>query len=171
MTPTTALQPIGTPVRTGHSRMLRAPADDRTANLSAIVLAGTYQPADGTFSGLLPRPLLPIAQVPVVEYVLRWLRDSRLAHATICANGGSRAISACLDPSTKLPLHVDFAHDETPRGPAGSARDAALATSADAFVVVDATVIPDLDLAALATAHSTSGAALTVVVHYAATDR
>ena len=151
--------------------MLRAPANHPAANLSAIVLAGTYQPADGTFSGLLPRPLLPIAQVPVVEYVLRWLRDAPMTRATICANGGSRAISACLHTSARLPMDLDFVHDEMPRGPAGSARDAALATTADTFIVVDATVIPDLDVAALATAHATSGAAVTVVVHYAATGR
>ena len=137
-------------------------------NVVGIVLAGAYPSADGMFSISVPRPLLPVAQIPVIAYVLRWLRDGSVERATICANSASRAISACIRDGSSLGLQIEYAEDPTPRGPAGCARDAALAYDADTFVVVEATVIPDLDLPALVSAHRTSGAAVTTVVHYAA---
>jgi NDP-sugar pyrophosphorylase family protein len=52
-----------------------------------------------------------------------------------------------------------------PRGAAGSARDAALATTADTFVIADATAIPNADLRDLLERHRSSEACVTVVVH------
>jgi mannose-1-phosphate guanylyltransferase len=52
-----------------------------------------------------------------------------------------------------------------PRGAAGSARDAALATTADTFVIADGTAIPSVDLRDLLAKHRSSAACVTVVVH------
>jgi mannose-1-phosphate guanylyltransferase len=52
-----------------------------------------------------------------------------------------------------------------PRGAAGSARDAALTTESQTFVVADGTVIPDVDLHELLARHHDSRACVTVVVH------
>ena len=130
-----------------------------------IVLAGSYHSADSAFQGSLPRPLLPVAQIPVIGYVLRWLRDANVKHVTICANSGSRAIQSCVADGTSLSMQIDYMEDVTPRGPAGCASDAARNHAADTFIVVDGTVIPDFDLALLLAAHRSSGAALTAVVH------
>jgi NDP-sugar pyrophosphorylase family protein len=52
-----------------------------------------------------------------------------------------------------------------PRGAAGSARDAALATQGQTFVIADGTSIPRVDLNDVLLKHHTSGAAVTVVVN------
>jgi NDP-sugar pyrophosphorylase family protein len=62
-------------------------------------------------------------------------------------------------------MTVTYHEDPMPRGAGGSARDAALATDADTFVVADGTSIPNIDLARLLLEHQSSGAAVTVVVH------
>src|SRR5204862_956512 len=64
----------------------------------------------------------------------------------------------------------------TPRGPAGRARDAAMETDGEIFVVVDGSLIPAVDLEAVLADHVGSGAAMTAVVHeqpggYAASGR
>jgi NDP-sugar pyrophosphorylase family protein len=61
-------------------------------------------------------------------------------------------------------LGLEFYEDLLPRGPAGCARDAALATPADTFVVADGTVIPTVALADVLKTHRDSGAMATVVV-------
>jgi NDP-sugar pyrophosphorylase family protein len=108
---------------------------------------------------------LPIVEAPVVAYPLRWLEQAGVTAVTVCANSASRAvraeIEARIDPGTKL----DFSEDWMPRGAAGCVRDAAAATDAQTFVVVDATTIPNLDLSALVASHRAQGAALTVAVH------
>jgi mannose-1-phosphate guanylyltransferase len=143
----------------------RGPVGAPAADVVAIVLAGSYHSTDSTFLGSLPRPLVPVAQVPVIGYVLSWLRDGDVARATICANSGSRAIERCVGDGSSLSMVLDYIEDATPRGPAGCARDAAIKHTADTFVVVDGTVIPDFDLRLLLETHRASGATVTAVVH------
>lgn len=136
------------------------------ARASAIVLAGTYHSTDDGFFGALPRPLLPVAQIPLVGHVLRWLRDAGITHATICANRYSRAVESCIGDGSDLSMQIDYIEDQEPRGPAGSARDAAVRLSTDTVVVVDSTVVPDCDLRSVIAAHATNRPAATAVVHY-----
>ena len=58
----------------------------RNEKVKGIVLAGTYQWGETAFESLLPRPLVPVAQVPLISYTLEWLRDGGVMDATICAN-------------------------------------------------------------------------------------
>ena len=67
---------------------------DGTAKVEGIVLAGTYHWSQSVFEQLLPRPLLPVAQTPMICYALRWMRDGGIARATVCANSASRAVRA-----------------------------------------------------------------------------
>jgi len=137
---------------------------DRSVTLVGIVLAGSYQGADTAFSGL-PRPLVPIAQAPLVSYALRWLAAAGVSSAKLCINGHSRPVDSWLTTAgARLNMPIDFVEDRSPRGPAGSARDAALATEADTFVVVEGTVIPVVDINAVVAEHVKKGAALTTVV-------
>ncbi len=143
----------------------RGPVEAFSSDVVAIILAGTYHSTDSTFLGSLPRPLVPVAQVPVIGYVLSWLKDADVNRATICANSGSRAIERCVGDGTSLSMDLEYMEDATPRGPAGCAHDAAMKHTADTFVVVDGTVIPDFDLHLLLDTHRASGARVTAVVH------
>jgi NDP-sugar pyrophosphorylase family protein len=131
------------------------------------VLAGAYHSTDDGQFGSLPRPLLPVAQVPLIGHVLRWLREGSVTRATICANRWSRAVQSCVGDGSALSMQIDHVEDQEPRGPAGSARDAAVRLDADMFIVVDSTVVPDCDLRAIIASHAASLTDATAVVHYA----
>jgi NDP-sugar pyrophosphorylase family protein len=141
--------------------------DSGGRGVHGIVLAGSYPWRNSALERLLPRPLLPVAQQPLISYALRWLHEAGVPAATVCLNAGSRRVQA------ELPVHaegwpaLDYSLDATPRGPAGCLRDAALATDAQVFVVVDAGSIPTTPLAELLRGHLESGAAGTVAVHAA----
>jgi mannose-1-phosphate guanylyltransferase len=138
---------------------------DATAKVEGIVLAGTYHWSQSAFERLLPRPLLPVAQTPLICYALRWMRDGGIARATVCANSASRAVRSYLGDGSRLSLSVNYLEDWTPRGAAGCVRDAGTRSDAQTFVVADGTAIPAVNLKGLLTAHRASGAALTIVVH------
>jgi NDP-sugar pyrophosphorylase family protein len=137
------------------------------AHASAIVLAGTYHSTDDGCFGALPRPLLPVAQIPLIGHVLGWLRNAGITQATICANRWSRAVQGCVGDGSAFSMQIDYVEDQEPRGPAGSARDAAARLSAETVVVVDSTVVPDCDLRSVMSAHAINRPAATAVVHYA----
>lgn len=136
-----------------------------TATLTAIVLAGGYRSTERAFAGLLPRPLMPVALVPLVGHVLRWLQAADITRFHVCTNGYARAIDARLAGALAEPARLSYVEDPTPRGPAGCARDAALQTDGEIFVVVDGSMIPAVDLDAVLAHHLDADAAMTAVVH------
>jgi mannose-1-phosphate guanylyltransferase len=138
-------------------------AEKNAPRIHGIVLAGVYPGNPCALDDLTPRPLLPVAQQPLVTYALRWMMGGGLKRATICANTSSRAIRAHVD-GVSLGMRVDYMEDWSPRGAAGCVRDAGLRTSADTFLVADGTSVPVVDVAELLDTHESSGAAITVVV-------
>lgn len=132
-------------------------------DIGGIVLAGVHRWGESPFEQLLPRPLLPVADSPLISYVLRWLRDAGIRDATVCANSESRLVRRCLGDGSRFGLDIRYYEDTLPRGPAGCVRDAAIGSSARDFVVADGSVIPFVDLDDLIQSHRRSGAALTVV--------
>jgi NDP-sugar pyrophosphorylase family protein len=141
-----------------------APSD--MSRVRGVVLAGTYHWSGSSFEDLLPRPLVPVAQAPLVSYALRWLRDGGIPRATLCANSASRAVRSYLGGGSRLTMSLEYHEDWTPRGAAGCVRDAASRSDADTLVIADGTSIPAVNIALLLDDHRSAQAAVTIVVHH-----
>ena len=138
------------------------PAEDMTA-LGAVILAGTYQ-GSSAFGSTRPRPLLPIAQRPIIEYVLGWLRESGVSSATICANGSTGRMRAHLGDGGTFGVALSYHEDGIPRGAAGCVKDASQLNPAHTLVVTDGSSIPNGDLRKLLAQHRRTGASVTIAV-------
>lgn len=130
-----------------------------------ILLAGTHPWTNSAFDSLVPRTLLPVGHRPLIWYGLAWLEREGVRDVAVCGNRETRLLKARLTRHVPRGLTVTYHEDPMPRGAAGSARDAALSSQAETFVVADGTVIPNVDLHELLTRHHESGACVTVVVH------
>jgi NDP-sugar pyrophosphorylase family protein len=133
--------------------------------VDGIILAGTYQWSGASFENLLPRPLLPVAQAPLISYSLRWMAEGGVARLFICLNEATRRVRDYIGDGAHLGVSVEYYEDASPRGAAGCARDVASRSDARTFLVSDGTVVPTVDRDHLLASHYESGAALTVVVH------
>jgi NDP-sugar pyrophosphorylase family protein len=131
---------------------------------SAIVLAGVHEWGRSHFDRLRPRPLLPVAQTPLICYALDWLARSEVDRVTVCANSDTPAVRAALIQAAPSSLRLDYVSDTTPRGPAGCVRDAARPED-DTIIVVAGTTVPSIELESVLETHEVCNAALTVVVH------
>jgi len=134
------------------------------ASTAAIVLAGSYAWTNSSFEQLRVRPLLPIAQSPMIVHVLRALGTFGVSDATICANGSTGALKAYFEKAPAMPIAVNYYEDKSPRGAAGCMRDAAQKTDADTLIVTECAILPDAPLADLVAHHRQTGAALTIAV-------
>lgn len=143
---------------------------EAVGRVHGIVVAGTYPAGRSALDSLMPRPLLPVAQQPLVTYSLRWMRNAGLRQVTICANSAARSMRTRLDPAA-LGIRLEYLEDWSPRGAAGCVRDAGSPTQADTFLVADGTSVPVADADELLDAHAAAGAVLTVVVGADATGR
>jgi NDP-sugar pyrophosphorylase family protein len=133
-------------------------------SIQGVVLAGSFPWDDSPLDRLMPRPLLPVAHRPLISYALRWLRANGVRDVVVCLNPASRAARGPIAEGGADLAGLDFYEDLQPRGPAGCARDAALSTTGEVFVVAEGTAIPFVPLADLLQTHQASGALATVVV-------
>jgi NDP-sugar pyrophosphorylase family protein len=133
-------------------------------SIQGVVLAGSFPWDDSPLDRLMPRPLLPVAHRPLISYSLRWLRAHGVRDVVVCLNHASRAARGPIADSGTDLSGLDFYEDLQPRGPAGCARDAALGTTGEVFLVAEGTAIPFVSLADLLETHRASGALATVVV-------
>jgi len=108
--------------------------------------------------------LAPVAMSSAVTYVLRWLAEGQVTHATLCANSATRVARHCLGDGRHFGVSLRYSEDHVPRGPAGCVRDVADQSSAERFVVADACHLPQLDLNKLMATHVASRAAMTVAL-------
>lgn len=134
------------------------------SRVHGIVLAGVHHWDGCVLERVAPRPLLPVVLSPLITYALRWLRDAGVTRATVCANSVSRHVRGCLGDGSRLGMDLDYFEDNTPRGPAGCAHDAAAGADADTFIIVYGSIVPVLDLGAMLERHRVSQAAMTVGV-------
>jgi NDP-sugar pyrophosphorylase family protein len=107
---------------------------------------------------------MPLADKPLIGHAIGWLRDSGLDYANICANSDTQALWNRLGNGADWGLGLHYYEDVMPRGPAGCVRDALAESNADTFLVVEGTLVPQLKLSQLLSAHQRSGAALTMAV-------
>lgn len=130
----------------------------------AIILGGSHGWDESGFAGVRPFPLMPVAHSPLICHTLRWLSEAGIRHVTICTNEGWRLGKSALSDGALRHLHLSYYMDLIPRGAAGCVRDAAAQFGGDRFLVCDATILPDCDLATLFQEHESSAALMTVVV-------
>jgi mannose-1-phosphate guanylyltransferase len=133
------------------------------AKTTGVVLAGQHAWRDSRFDRLSPRPLLPVGNRPLFTYAVQWLQSGGIVDVTLGVNAETRGVGEAL-LELRLP-GLSLHEDRTPRGPAGSVRDAALAADSDTVVVVDGTCVPAADLGAVLACHHGAEAAMTVLVH------
>jgi mannose-1-phosphate guanylyltransferase len=138
---------------------------DSAAQVSAIVLARGYGRQLDPASDFFRHPLLPLALMPMVEYVLRWIAASgRIRQVALCAQDATSSVEAWASRKAIGNLSLVFSKDQRPRGPAGAVRDASGLVAAARYLVVEGTRLPTLDLNALLIEHEASGAAITTVI-------
>ncbi len=130
-----------------------------------IILAGVHRWDDAVLERSVPRPLLPIANRPLIEHILSWLNAGGVRGVSVCANSDTHILRQSLGTGTSGRPGVHYYEDHMPRGPAGCAKDVASQRPNDTFVVVDGTILPQaIDLARALDVHNGAGAAMTIVV-------
>src|SRR6267378_3001482 len=112
-----------------------------------------------------PRPLLPVANRPLISYALSWLGQGGVCDVVLCTNRETGALQTRLAQYVPEEMRPQYHEDRVPQGSAGCLREAACGSDAETFVVVAGTTIPSVELGELLRSHQASGAAVTVVVH------
>jgi len=131
--------------------------------MKALVLAAGQGSRLGRWTPALPKPFAPVANRPVLAWVLEHLDTADVEEIGVIVPGNSMALyeqafgtrTVAGTPVTWLPEHM-------PLGTGGCQRDQAAFFAGAPAVIVPADIISGVDLCALIAHHARTGAAVTV---------
>ncbi len=132
--------------------------------MKAILLAGGQGRRLRSITGKLPKPMVPLVGVPVLDRLLELLRRNGFTDvcATLCYR--PEAIQEhCGDGS--YGVHLRYRIETEPRGTAGAVRACSDFYGRDDFLVISGDAACSFDLLRLYRQHQSSGAAVTVALY------
>ena len=127
--------------------------------MKAVVLVGGTGTRLRPLTLAVPKQMLPIAEVPMIERVLTTLGGQGVTTAVLALGYRFENFLGALPPARALGLAVVPAVEPEPLGTAGAVRFAAESAGIEErFVVVNGDVLTDLDVGALVDFHAGRGA-------------
>ena len=130
----------------------------------AVILAGGKGTRLASVSGGLPKPLVPIAGVPVVERQIELLVRYGVDEVFLTTGYRAEVLAERLGDGSRWGIRLHHIVEDTPLGTAGGV--AALGNQmTDDFFVLYGDVMVNMDLQRLLDFHRSNGAEATVVVH------
>ncbi len=126
----------------------------------AVVLAGGVGTRLRPYTAVLPKPLMPIGDRPVLDIVLRQLARHGFEHVTVATGHLGQLIEAVCGNGASYDLRVDYHREMHPLGTVGSL--ALIDGLDDHFLVMNGDVLTDMDYAAMLAEHAGSGAVATI---------
>jgi NDP-sugar pyrophosphorylase family protein len=133
--------------------------------MRVVILAGGLGMRLRPYTAILPKPLLPLGERPVIEHILRRLQAAGATRVDLCVAHLGELIRAYLSEATQLGEELDLRWhwEDEPLGTAGALR---LIDDLDGtFLVMNGDILTTLDFAALLDSHRRSGALLTIAMH------
>src|SRR5215212_5191414 len=105
-----------------------------------------------------PKPMLPIANVPMMEHVINLLRTHGFDEIVVTVAFLANAIKTYFGDGSEFGVKMHYAHEATPPGTAGNARH----LLNERFMVISGDVMTDMDLGAILRFHDEHKAVATI---------
>lgn len=125
-----------------------------------MILAGGQGTRLRPFTIVLPKPLVPVGEQPVLEIVLRQLRRAGFSRVTLAVNHRASLIQAFFRDGRDWGLQIDYSLESQPLSTIAPLR--LIGDLPETFLLMNGDVLSDLDFARLLRHHDDSGALFTV---------
>ena len=133
--------------------------------MRVVILAGGPGTRLRPFTTVLPKPLMPIGDRPILDIVVRQLRHQGFERITIASGYLAELLEAFFRDGSAYGIPIDYHVEREPLGTVGALALIEGLDSTDAFLVMNGDVLTDLDYRRLVDAHNASGAAATIATH------
>lgn len=131
--------------------------------MKAIILAGGKGSRLYPFSAALPKPLMPLGEMPVLELLLRQMVYAGVDHAVLAVNHMRHLIEAFFGDGRRFGLTIEYSGEDRPLGTAGP-MGAVLDRLGEDFVLANGDLLTTLDMGRMIGAHRAAGVDATIGV-------
>lgn len=119
--------------------------------MQALILAGGLGTRLSPYTTILPKPLLPLGQMPILELIIRQLRYFGIHHFTLAVGYLGTLLQAYFGDGNRLGVEIDYQWEDHPLGTAGAI--SLFNPLEDDFLVMNGDILTTLDYLALLSAH------------------
>jgi len=113
--------------------------------LKAIILAGGRGKRLRPITDYVPKPLIPIKNIPIIEWQIKYLKKFGISEVIICSGYKTEMIENYLN-NKKLGVKIIFSVETKPLGTGGAIKKAGKKIKDKSFVVINGDVITNIDL-------------------------
>jgi NDP-sugar pyrophosphorylase family protein len=127
----------------------------------AVVLAGGKGTRLRPYTTVLPKPLMPVGDRPILDIVVRQLKAAGFERITMATGYLAELIEVFFRDGESYGISIDYFREQEPLGTVG-ALSMIEGLGEDDFLVMNGDVLTDLDYSKLLEEHVASGAAATI---------
>ena len=132
--------------------------------MKAVILAGGKGTRLAPYTTILPKPLVPIGDMPILEILLRQMKRAGIDHVILTVGHLAELLQAFFQEGQRFGLKIEYSIENSPLGTAGPL-SLICSQLADTFLVSNGDVLTTLDIRELIDAHCRSGAVATIASH------
>lgn len=131
--------------------------------MQAVILAGGRGRRLYPYTTVLPKPLMPIGDYPILEVILRQLQKAGFDDVVISTGYLHGLIHAYLEGTPGLQIPIRYSHETDPLGTIAPLR--LIDDLAETFLVMNGDILTDIDYRALLEYHREKGALATIATY------
>ena len=130
--------------------------------MKAVILAGGRGSRLLPYTTVLPKPLMPVGDRPILDIVMRQLRRHGFTEVTLAVSYLAELLMAYFGDGARYGLSIRYSMEEKPLGTAGPL--GLVDGLTEPFLLVNGDILTDLDFGAMLEAHRTEGRLAPVAV-------
>lgn len=131
--------------------------------MRAIIMAGGKGERLRPYTTVIPKPLMPIGDVAILEVVILQLKKSGFDRITITVNYLGKLIEAYVGDGSRFGIPIDFIYEEKPLSTIGPL--AFIKDLKETFLVMNGDILSDIDFTKLISFHKEKNAKATIATY------
>lgn len=126
----------------------------------AIILAGGKGTRLRPYTLVLPKPLMPIGEYPILEVVVRQLVRNGFDHITLAVNHQAALIRSFFGDGSSWNVKIDYSQENSPMGTIGPLR--LIEDLPENFLIMNGDILTDLNFDTFYQSHVRTGKMFTI---------
>jgi NDP-sugar pyrophosphorylase family protein len=131
--------------------------------MKAVILAGGKGSRLAPYTKVIPKPLMPIGDMPILEVLLHQVKRAGVDEVVLSVGHMSSLLRAFFQEGQHIGVHIRYSYEKSPLGTAGPL--ALVDGLDDTFLVMNGDVLTTLDFDELVKFHRKSKAQVTIAMY------
>ena len=130
--------------------------------MKAVINAGGKGTRLRPYTFILPKPLVPVGEIPVIEILFQWLRRSDVTEVYITTGYLSHLIQAVCGDGSKWDMSIHYVHEDKPLSTVAPLQLIGAEKLNDTFLMLNGDIITDLNLRDFISFHKSHNGILSI---------